>query len=353
MKSKTNWNGVGFGAAAVLAIGIVGAGDALAQSQILVADTGASGKLVRFTEATGQPIDHFVGAGISPLNDPREMVIGPDGRLYVASRGNNSVLRYNAKEGFFLDTFVTSGFGGLNQPEGMTFGTDGWLYVSSSNNNRIIRYNPATGASNQFIPNSTGGGTGGLNQPRGLAFGPDGNLYVASSATNSVLRFDGTTGEFLDEVVTQGQVPIGTPRGLLFDGDGYMYVASRSTNAVIRVEPGTLTPSVFIASASGGLSEPHYMAFHPSADDPQRTLLVASTGGNGRVLRYRGTDSGGQSGAYLGVAVENNAGGLNNSPICVFVRPDPIECRADFNNDGVIDADDFFAFLSAFAAGCD
>ncbi len=28
------------------------------------------------------------------------------------------------------------------------------------------------------------------------------------------------------------------------------------------------------------------------------------------------------------------------------------DSRADFNNDGVIDADDFFAFLSAFAAGC-
>ncbi|MCC5787625.1 MAG: trypsin-like peptidase domain-containing protein, partial [Phycisphaerales bacterium] len=32
-----------------------------------------------------------------------------------------------------------------------------------------------------------------------------------------------------------------------------------------------------------------------------------------------------------------------------FASGDP---RADFNNDGVIDADDFFAFLSAFAAGC-
>ncbi|MCC5786974.1 MAG: hypothetical protein JJU33_09770 [Phycisphaerales bacterium] len=28
------------------------------------------------------------------------------------------------------------------------------------------------------------------------------------------------------------------------------------------------------------------------------------------------------------------------------------DLRADFNNDGVIDADDFFAFLAAFAAGC-
>ncbi|MCC5785491.1 MAG: NHL repeat-containing protein [Phycisphaerales bacterium] len=326
-------------------------GQALAQSEILVADTGS--KVVRFTESTGQALDHFIGAGISPLSDPREMVIGPDGRLYIASRGNGSVLRYNAKEGFFLDTFVTPGFGGLSNPEGMTFGPDGWLYVSSRGNNRIIRYNPATGASNQFVPNSTGGGTGGLNRPKGLAFGPDGHLYVASSATNSVLRFDGTTGEFIDEVVTQSQVPIAGPRGLLFDGDGYMYVASSNTNSVIRVAPVTLTPSVFIPSASGGLDLPHYMAFHPSADDPQRTLLVASTGGNGRVLRYRGTDAGGQPGSFLGVAVENNAGGLNNSPITVLVLSDSVECRADFNNDGVIDADDFFAFLSAFAAGCD
>ncbi len=35
--------------------------------------------------------------------------------------------------------------------------------------------------------------------------------------------------------------------------------------------------------------------------------------------------------------------------LSLFAQGDP---RADFNNDGVIDADDFFAFLSAFAAGC-
>ncbi len=35
--------------------------------------------------------------------------------------------------------------------------------------------------------------------------------------------------------------------------------------------------------------------------------------------------------------------------LSLFAAGDPI---ADFNNDGVIDADDFFAFLSAFAAGC-
>ncbi|TVS08207.1 MAG: hypothetical protein EA423_02020 [Phycisphaerales bacterium] len=35
--------------------------------------------------------------------------------------------------------------------------------------------------------------------------------------------------------------------------------------------------------------------------------------------------------------------------LSLFASGDP---RADFNNDGVIDADDFFAFLGAFAAGC-
>ena len=35
--------------------------------------------------------------------------------------------------------------------------------------------------------------------------------------------------------------------------------------------------------------------------------------------------------------------------LSLFAAGDP---RADFNNDGVIDADDFFAYLTAFAAGC-
>jgi DNA-binding beta-propeller fold protein YncE len=40
-------------------------------------------------------------------------VFGPDGKLYVASSLNASVLRFDGTTGGFIDIFVPSGLGGL------------------------------------------------------------------------------------------------------------------------------------------------------------------------------------------------------------------------------------------------
>lgn len=325
-------------AAAFVCVPVAGAS---AQSEILVSDTAS--KVVRYQYPSGLPLDHFVGAGLTSLNDCRQMVLGPDGKLYVASRQNDSVLRYEGGTGYFVDVFVTSGFGGLSRPEGMTFGPDGMLYVSSRSNHRIIRYDPQTGAAELFASG------GGLNRPKGLAFGPDGHLYVASSNNDSVLRYDGQTGDFIGEVLTgSGPVPFSNPRGLLFDCDGYMYIASAGTNSIIRMDVTTMAVETFVASASGGLNFPQYMAFHPTPCDPNRKLLVVMSGGNGRVLRYLGTGS--NAGAFDGVVIESNSGGLGNNPMAVLVLPDA--CDADYNRDGVVDSGDLFDFLTDWSAGC-
>ncbi|MCC5823838.1 MAG: NHL repeat-containing protein [Phycisphaerales bacterium] len=320
------------------------AGGALAQSQVIVSDTNS--KVVRYAWPTGQALDHFIGAGISSLNNAHDMLLAPDGRLYVASLGNNSVIRYESGTGFFSDTFVTPGFGGLSQPSGMTLGPDGWLYVSSLNNSRIIRYNTTSGASEQFVP-ATGGSTGGLNRPFGLAFGPDGHLYVASRETDRVLRYNGATGDFMDVVVGPDTIPISRPTGLLFDADGFLFVASRGTDSVIRVDINTLDAINFVTSGSGGLSDPQFMRFHPSADASDRTLLVVMSGGSGRVLRYNAF-----SGQFLGVLIESNAGGLGNNPMSILVLPDSEPCRADFNGDGLLNFFDVSAFINEFNLGC-
>lgn len=70
--------------------------------QFLVSDLSGD-KIVRFDYPSGEPVDHFVGAGISPLESSLFMVYGPDGHLYVSSFVGHAVLRYDGQSGRFLD----------------------------------------------------------------------------------------------------------------------------------------------------------------------------------------------------------------------------------------------------------
>jgi len=129
----------------------------------------------------------FVTPGSGGLSGPRDLVLGPNGNVYVASYGTNSVIRYSAA-GQLLGTFVAAGSGGLSKPCGLAFGPDGNLYVGSSGTNAVYEYSGVNGG---FLSTFVTAGSGGLNVPWGIAFGPDANLYVSSQGSDAILRFEG------------------------------------------------------------------------------------------------------------------------------------------------------------------
>lgn len=147
-----------------------------------------------------------------PLNDGRDVALGPDQNLYVGNAATNSVLKYSIT-GQFLGTFI-SGDPGTN----LLFAGDGKLYISGGAT--VRRYSATTGAFlDAFVASSTG-----LTDGTGIGFGPDGNFYVADRTSNSVVRFNGQTGAFIDTFITTGTGGLRYPTDLLFAPDG-LYVA--------------------------------------------------------------------------------------------------------------------------------
>jgi DNA-binding beta-propeller fold protein YncE len=313
---------------ALLAAGL--AFSASAQDQFLVSDYDGN-KIVRFEWPSYQPVDHFVGNGLSPLKRATTMVIGPGGDLFVTSNVTNEVLRYDGATGKYLGSFIS----GLNGPGQILWGPDGNLYVANFNTDSVLRYSPA----GQFIDVFVGPGAGGLDGANGIVFTKGGDLLVSSYNNDKVLRYNGQTGAFKEEVNLAGLGADG-PYYLTLGTDGSVYVPCRLSNRVVKIDPQGVAAK-FIEPAQGNPDGPLQVA-----TDPEGRLLVTAYDTR-VVVRYEE-----KFGQLLGVVVPLGTGGLGNAAGILFLPPPDEGCRADFDGNGILDLFDFLAFVNVFNAGC-
>jgi hypothetical protein len=305
----------------------------------LLVDSFNTNSVLRYNETTGAFVDEFVPKNSGGLYSGGNMDLGFDHDLYVSnglfSNNNkaNDVLRYDGTTGVFLGAFADAGQ--LTDPRGVIFGSDGNLYVADGNGpGRVLRYDGRTGA---FLDTFVPLGTGGLSHPSGTLFGPDGDLYVIATDQSEVLRFQGPTGKhpgaFVDTFVAPGSGGLNIPLALAFGLDGNLYVANSQGNSsasggILRFQgpagehPGAFIDT-FIAPGSGGLLKPLSVVFGPggnlfvgSADTFAGSVANPHTSA---VLRYDGT-----TGAFLDTFVTPDGGGLRYPAQLLFTETDPV-----------------------------
>jgi glucose/arabinose dehydrogenase len=270
---------------------------------ILVADFQLN-RIGRYDVATGASLGTFAS-----VPKPNEMLVGPDGLLYVTSSGTtlsspHSIIRFDPATGQNLGEFATNA-----SLRGFDFGPNGNLFAADVESGAIVEFDRHTGA-------NLGSFVSGLADPVAVRFGPDGDLYVArghhqTSPSFNVLRFDGLTGASKGVFASAG---IQNPQNLLFGPDGSLYVAnqlvlSSPTENVTRYNglTGELDSSFTL---TGSTINPQGLAFLPDGQ------LLVGTGSNS-VRRYNAT-----TGAYIDDFIQ---GGMLFSGGVVLV-PEPSTC---------------------------
>ncbi len=157
-----------------------------------------------FDGTTGAYIKNFTTA-----NYAGSMAWGSNGHLFTPSWVDNNVTEWDAT-GALVRTLDAGGAAGLSTAAGAAFGPDGKLYVASGGNNKIVRYDVTTGS---YVDTFISGGN--LSAPRGISFGQDftgdgiADLYVASSGNNKILQYDGVTGAYYGTFATTSMSPAG------------------------------------------------------------------------------------------------------------------------------------------------
>ena len=197
---------------------------------------------------------HNVGRGSQSgmgFNLPNAMTFTPDGTVYVANRGSESIsnvgwnrtgvgqriskLTIGAEWGEeeFLDEFSRYGDkdGQLIWPAGIASNDQGEIFVTDEWLNRVSVFDKDNNLVRSF--NTVQPGEEEPNGAAGIAIASDGTIYVSDSRSHKVRTFksDGTfISSFGSKGVSEGQFD--APWGLTVDKDGKVYVADFNNHRV-------------------------------------------------------------------------------------------------------------------------
>ena len=182
-------------------------------------------------DAATQIVGGDPGSGPGQLQQPRNVAVAPDGRIYVADTGNHRIVVFDAA-GAYLSEW--GGFGEaqgqFNEPWSIAIAADGTVYVADTWNHRIQAFDPEGASLNTWgVFVSTEGELGQPGVfwgPRAIAIDNEGNLLVTDTGNKRVQVFDANGG-----FITQfggGGVEAGLleePVGIAVGPDGSVYVA--------------------------------------------------------------------------------------------------------------------------------
>ena len=200
---------------------------------------------------------HNVGRGAQTgmgFNSPVAMTITPDGTVYVANRGSESIsnvgwnrtgvgqrvskisLGSTWGEEEYIGEFSRYGSsdGQLIWPAGIVSDSNGLLYVTDEWLNRVSVFDGDGNYQRHFSTVQEGDPE--ENGISGIAISSDGVLFITDGRSNRVRKFT-TGGQFLGSFGSQGagEGEFNSPWGITVDKDGIVYVADSGNHRVQKL----------------------------------------------------------------------------------------------------------------------
>ena len=200
----------------------------------------------------GRELDRITRCAGEPLLWPNDLVIGPDGALYVTDSGV-LVSDWIADDGQSLregwESYKLQGRvyridrdsgraemidDGLRFANGLAFGPDALLYVAETLGGNIYRYDatrPAPATRELFGTVFGGDVPAGFSGPDGIKFGADGRLYCAVVGGGRIAVID-SDGRLAETIPTLGPYP--TNLAFSEDGSRMLYVTEIAQGVIER-----------------------------------------------------------------------------------------------------------------------
>ena len=240
--------------------------------------TTVAGRTWNFSHAIGR--NAAAGNGFT---QPVDVAAGPEGVLYVLSRGNDGaggVVAENKRIGkLTMDEQFIGDFarGQMKWPAGIALDSTGDLYCSEEFSCQIHIYNEDGEPIGQW--GEPGSDAGQLNGPSGVAFDSNDNLLISDANNNRIQKFT-KDGQFIS-VIGQGQ--LNKPWGISVDSDDNVFVADWGNNRAVKFSPdGELLVTFGGADAAAGADLDHPAGV---AADSEGDVYV-SDWGNKRIQIY-------------------------------------------------------------------
>lgn len=262
-----------------------------------------------------RPFAAFDLAGPPVLNDPHDLAIGPDGRLYVADKFGSRIAVLDAETLELVEVMAAGKLPGVHD---VSFGRNGQAAIAVTGLGAVFVFNRLEGpepvpTAILAAPQSEGalvhtngriyamaGGAGSLvayqdGQPVAVADGlfgahdvdedQEGNVWVADNFGRRLVKF--TPDLTLIKVIDHAKFGFVGPRYLDIDAFGRLVVADQDAHRVLMIDPDGPDGGSLIGVLGSGLPGKGPNLF----DDPEGVAIDGSNyyisdSDNNRIVRY-------------------------------------------------------------------
>lgn len=221
-------------------------------------------------------LGHF---GAEELNSPHDLDFGPEGRLYVADKGNDRIAIYEieGQTGKLVDELTR----GLRDQEGVLVGRDGRIFATGIGVGKLAE---GTGRYLQYKDGVVEGALSQMSAPHGMAFAPNGDIWLAEGGVDLILRTPQDPRTISRISINGAPYNFDTPRHLAVAPDGTLVVADKYNHSIkVIAEDGRLLGVV----GNGKPGKGAQVFRTPEGIELSGDITWIVDAGNDRIVKYR------------------------------------------------------------------